>query len=108
MLGRTNFLADSKAMAKCPACENKFAYGRAMMLRGKKAIRCGECSTELSIDHKKMFFFYLVFNGIAALFGLILGLSGEYLVLIGVVTIWIVIMMSIYPVVLKLKMAVKN
>ncbi len=95
-------------MARCPECENKFAYWRAMWLRGKKAIRCGECSTELTIDHKKMFVFYLLLNGIAALCGLIMGLGSEYLVLIGVVTIWIVIMMSIYPVVLKLKVAVKN
>jgi polyferredoxin len=74
-----------------------------MVLYGKKKLRCHGCGVTSQVDHRKMRHFYLVFNVVALFFGLAMGLTGMYRQWIALIVVWILIMMLIYPFVLKLK-----
>jgi CXXC-20-CXXC protein len=90
-------------MAKCPKCGMRQPYWKAMATFGKRGLSCANCGAVLQVNHGRMSLFYAAFNFGALLLGLAMGLTNGYRQGIPVLIFWIVVMMAIYPLVLKLK-----
>lgn len=72
---------------------------------GKRVLRCDKCGAALQLNHERMSLFCAVFNSGAVLLGLAMGLTNGYRQGITVLIVWVIVMMAIYPLVLKLKVA---
>jgi uncharacterized protein (DUF983 family) len=64
---------------------------------------CKSCGSTLKVHQLKMIPFYLFFNIVAALFGMTMMHTGDYLKWIIVLIVWASLMMAIYPLVMRLK-----
>ena len=92
-------------MAKCPTCKTKQPYLKQFRLLSRKVVTCVHCGALLKVDKVRMLPFYIFFNSFAGLFGLAMTISGDYKKWISVLVIWIMIMLAMYPLVLRIKIA---
>ena len=92
-------------MAKCPSCKTKQSYFKLFSLLSNRAINCENCGTTLRANQILMLPFYIFFNSLAGVFGLAMTISGDYIKWLTVLAIWIIILLAVYPMVLRVKIA---
>lgn len=94
-------------MAKCPTCSTKQPYWTlvSLSLYGRRKIVCKNCGALLKINQRKMIFFNLIFYSVAGVFGLAMTHTGLYLRWLIVLVVWIVLVMVLYPFVVRLRVS---
>ena len=74
-----------------------------MFTYGRKSICCGQCGKLLTVDHRKMFVFYFFLNLVSTVLGLSFGFAGRDPRILILFAAFIMVMVVLYPTVLKLK-----
>ena len=92
-------------MAKCPRCRAKQAYSRLLFLRGNKTLVCEQCGTSLRLNKLKLFPYLLIVTFVAAILGMAMVISKDYVTTIVLLVIWILTSLAVYPLVLSLVFA---
>jgi len=88
-------------MARCPRCRAKQDYLTLLFLGGKKTVTCKQCGVSLRLNKWRLVPFAAVVNIVAAFIGLTMVVSGAYLDWLIVLSIWILISLAAYPLVVS-------
>src|SRR5581483_1953506 len=92
-------------MATCPVCNGKQSYWKLVPLYffGRRRIVCARCHASLIVNKFAMIPYFMLCTSVAAVLGLTMVFSHEYLKWFTIFLIWIVITMLVQPLVLRLK-----
>jgi uncharacterized protein (DUF983 family) len=87
---------------QCPRCRTKQDYAALFFPLTRKTLSCKNCAAPLRVRKAWLFPYVLVINFVASILGLSRMMSGEYLMSIGLVALWLAISFAVYPLVVVL------